>query len=68
MLKFAFRQLEYALAIAERGSLAIRPISEDVEKGVIALATLRSHRQTRLISTFEEFCVSFFRKMHSGEK
>ena len=48
--------------------LAIRPISEDVEKGVIALATLHSLRQTRLISTFEEFCVSFFKKIHSGKK
>jgi DNA-binding transcriptional LysR family regulator len=44
--------------------LATRPIVEDVEDGVIALAALKSLRPTRLISTFEEFCASFFRKIH----
>ena len=45
-------------------ALAIRPIVEDVEDGVIAIAALKSLRPTRLISTFEEFCVNFFRKTH----
>ena len=45
-------------------ALAIRPIVEDVEDGVIAIAALKSLRPTRLISTFEEFCVNFFRKVH----
>ena len=45
-------------------ALAIRPIVEDVEDGVIAIAALKSLRPTRLISTFEEFCASFFRKIH----
>jgi DNA-binding transcriptional LysR family regulator len=44
--------------------LAIRSIAEDVEDGVIAVAALKSLRPTRLISTFEEFCVSFFRQIH----
>jgi DNA-binding transcriptional LysR family regulator len=45
-------------------ALAIRPIVEEVEDGVIAIAALKSLRPTRLISTFEEFCVSFFKKIH----
>ncbi len=45
-------------------ALAIRPIVEDVEDGVIAMAALKNLRPTRLISTFEEFCVSFFRQTH----
>jgi len=44
--------------------LAVRPIVEPVEDGVIAMAALKNLRPTRLISTFEEFCVSFFRKIH----
>jgi DNA-binding transcriptional LysR family regulator len=44
--------------------LAIRPIVEDVEDGVIAIAALKSLRPTRLISTFEEFCVNFFKRLH----
>jgi DNA-binding transcriptional LysR family regulator len=44
--------------------LAIRPIVEEVEDGVIAIAALKSLRPTRLISTFEEFCVKFFRQIH----
>jgi DNA-binding transcriptional LysR family regulator len=44
--------------------LAIRPLVEEVEDGVIAIAALKSLRPTRLISTFEEFCVSFFKKIH----
>jgi DNA-binding transcriptional LysR family regulator len=45
-------------------ALAIRPIVEDVEDGVIAMAALKNLRPTRLISTFEEFCVSFFGQIH----
>ncbi|MDO8352741.1 MAG: LysR family transcriptional regulator, partial [Aestuariivirga sp.] len=44
--------------------LAIRPLVEEVEDGVIAIAALKSLRPTRLISTFEEFCVNFFKKIH----
>ena len=44
--------------------LAIRPIVEEVEDGVIAIAALKSLRPTRLISTFEEFCVNFFERLH----
>ena len=44
--------------------LAIRPLVEDVEDGVIAIAALKSLRPTRLISTFEEFCANFFEKIH----
>jgi DNA-binding transcriptional LysR family regulator len=44
--------------------LAIRPIVEEVEDGIIAVAALKSLRPTRLTSTFEEFCVSFFRQIH----
>ncbi|MBZ0260236.1 MAG: hypothetical protein K8F90_06540 [Hyphomicrobiales bacterium] len=43
---------------------AIRSIAGQIEDGVIAIAALKSLRPTRLISTFEEFCVSFFRKIH----
>jgi DNA-binding transcriptional LysR family regulator len=44
--------------------LAIRPIIEEVEDGVIAIAALKSLRPTRLISTFEEFCVNFFKRIY----
>ena len=44
--------------------LAIRPLVEEVEDGVIAIAALKSLRPTRLISTFEEFCVNFFQRIH----
>ncbi len=44
--------------------LAIRPIVEEVEDGIIAVAALKSLRPTRLTSTFEEFCVSFFKQIH----
>ncbi len=44
--------------------LAVVPLRDDVEKGVIALATLQALRPTRLVSTFEEFCVSFFKTLH----
>lgn len=42
-------------------ALAVRPIADEVERGVIALAALRQMRKTRLVSTFEAHCVEFFR-------
>ncbi len=41
--------------------LAVRSISDRVEPGVIAIASLKSMRMTRLASTFEEFCVKEFK-------
>jgi DNA-binding transcriptional LysR family regulator len=46
--------------------LAVRPIAEDVERGVIALAALKQMRKTRLVSAFEAHCVSFFKKSGSS--
>ncbi|CAN5435882.1 LysR substrate-binding domain-containing protein [soil metagenome] len=40
--------------------LAVRPLAEKAEEGVVVLATLKQMRPTRLISTFEAFCVTFF--------
>lgn len=54
----------YGDATYDGEALAIRPIVEEVEDGVIAIAALKSLRPTRLISTFEEFCVSFFKQIH----
>jgi DNA-binding transcriptional LysR family regulator len=42
--------------------LAVRPIADEVEQGVIALAALAQMRKTRLVSAFEAHCVDFFRK------
>jgi len=42
-------------------ALAIRPIAEPVEPGVIALAGLRQLHKTRLVSAFEHFCVETFK-------
>lgn len=42
-------------------SLAARPIAEEVERGVIALAALRQMRKTRLTAAFEEHCVDYFK-------
>lgn len=36
--------------------LAVRPIADEVEPGVIALATLKQMRKTRLVSAFETHC------------
>jgi DNA-binding transcriptional LysR family regulator len=41
-------------------ALAVRPIAGPVAQGVISLAILKQMRPTRLVSTFETFCVSFF--------
>ena len=40
--------------------LAIVPIADKVEAGVIALGSLRSLRKTRLVSTFEDYCAGYF--------
>jgi DNA-binding transcriptional LysR family regulator len=45
------------------GPLAIRPLSEATEKGVLALAMLKQKRPTRLVATFETFCRSYFRSL-----
>lgn len=54
----------YGDATYDGEQLAIHPIVEEVEDGVIAIAALKSLRPTRLISTFEEFCVNFFKRIH----
>jgi DNA-binding transcriptional LysR family regulator len=41
--------------------LAVRPIADEVERGVIALAALKQMRKTRLVSAFEAHCVDYFR-------
>jgi DNA-binding transcriptional LysR family regulator len=46
--------------------LAVRPIAEDVERGVIALAALKQMRKTRLVSAFEAHCLEYFRKTGSS--
>ena len=43
--------------------LAVRPIAEDVERGVIALASLRQMRKTRLVSAFEAHAVEYFKRL-----
>lgn len=45
--------------------LAVRPIAEPVQPGVIALASLRQLRKTKLVSTFEQFCVETFKMIWS---
>ena len=45
--------------------LAVRPIADEVERGVIALAALRQMRKTRLVSGFEAHCVDYFRTLQS---
>lgn len=47
-------------------ALAVRPIADEVERGVIALAALKQMRKTRLVSAFEAHCVSFFEKTGSN--
>lgn len=41
--------------------LATRPIADEVERGVIALAALKQMRKTRLVSAFEAHCIAYFR-------
>jgi len=41
-------------------SLAIRPIAEAAELGVISLARLKAARPTKLVSTFAAYCEKFF--------
>ncbi|WP_421695776.1 LysR substrate-binding domain-containing protein [Aestuariivirga sp.] len=46
-------------------ALAVRPIADDVERGVIALAGLKQMRKTRLVSAFETHCEQYFRTLAS---
>jgi DNA-binding transcriptional LysR family regulator len=46
-------------------SLAIRPITEATELGVISLARLKAGRPTKLVSTFVQYCESFFARPRS---
>ncbi len=41
--------------------LAVRPIADEVERGVIALAALKQMRKTRLVAAFEAHCVNQFK-------
>jgi DNA-binding transcriptional LysR family regulator len=43
--------------------LSVVPLKGDVEKGVIALASLRTLKPTRLVSTFDIFCCRFFSEL-----
>ena len=43
--------------------LAVRPIAEEVERGVIALASLKQMRKTRLVSAFEDHCMAYFKPL-----
>jgi len=47
-------------------SLAIRPIAEATELGVISLAGLKAARPTRLVSTFAQYCEKFFARPGSN--
>lgn len=42
--------------------LCVRPIADEVEPGIIAVAKLASARLTRTASTFETFCVKEFKR------
>ncbi len=46
-------------------ALAVRPIADEVERGVIALAALKQMRKTRLVSAFEAHCVTTFKTIGS---
>ena len=45
--------------------LAVRPIADEVARGVIALAALKQMRKTRLVSAFEAHCIDYFRKIRT---
>jgi DNA-binding transcriptional LysR family regulator len=47
--------------------LAVRPIAEATEKGVISLAILKQMRPTRLAMAFEAFCASYFGSLESKD-
>lgn len=46
--------------------LAVRPIAEEVERGVITLASLRQMRKTQLVAAFEAHCVEYFKTLEAG--
>jgi DNA-binding transcriptional LysR family regulator len=43
--------------------LAIRPIAEEVERGVIALGSLKQMRKTRMVVAFETLCATYFKTL-----
>ncbi len=45
--------------------VAVRPIAEPVQPGIIALASLRQLRKTRLVNAFEQHCVDAFKTFWS---
>lgn len=46
-------------------ALAVRPIADGAERGVIALASLKQMRKTTLVSAFESYCMQHFRTIGS---
>ena len=46
--------------------LAVRPISDEAERGVIALASLRQMRKTRLVMAFETHCTAYFQTLETA--
>lgn len=46
--------------------LEVRPIAEEVEPGVIALASLRRMRKTPLVTAFEAHCADYFKAPEAG--
>jgi DNA-binding transcriptional LysR family regulator len=45
--------------------LAVRPIAEPVQPGIIALASLKQLRKTKLVTAFEQFCIEKFKLIWS---
>jgi DNA-binding transcriptional LysR family regulator len=45
--------------------VAVRTIAEPVQPGIIALASLKHLRKTRLVSVFEQYCVEAFKSFWS---
>jgi DNA-binding transcriptional LysR family regulator len=45
--------------------VAVRPIAEPVQPGIIALANLKALRKTRLVQAFERHCVESFKSFWS---
>lgn len=45
--------------------LAIRPIAEEVEPGIVSIASLRNMRMTRTSAAFEAHCINLFKTLRS---
>jgi DNA-binding transcriptional LysR family regulator len=62
------RDLGYSLLVTrpqgdlsyDGAALAVRPIAEDAEKAIVAIATLKHLRPTRLVSAFVQYCADYF--------